>query len=279
MRPRRVRPEELGELASFCARQFGTEPDYFLRRWLADPAPGSFALVQELNGEPVAHVRVYARNIRLVKEAVPCAALANVAVSSSHRGRGLARSLIEACLQECLDQGFEVALLGTHIPSLYEHFGFKTVQTPDAILRPGNGSGWYEAAALTIEDRRRYSREHGERPGTFVRDEWYWKARDAWLPAEGWRLFRFEQTEGYCWLRGREEGGVVDEAVGECLPRLRERGVVPGRWRWRLPRALSTGLALEQPRTEFKMALSLRPGPDLSSLESPEAVIWRTDDF
>ena len=35
---RRVRPEELEELARFCARHFEAGPDYFLRRWRADPA-------------------------------------------------------------------------------------------------------------------------------------------------------------------------------------------------------------------------------------------------
>ncbi len=279
LRPRRVRRDELEDLASFCARQFQTGPNYFLRRWLADPAPNSFALVQELDGELLAHVRVYARTLQLVKGAVPCAALANVAVSASHRGRGLARSLMEACLDECLRQGFEVALLGTHIPGLYERFGFQVVRTLDTLVPPGDGAGWYETAGLTPEDRQRYSREHGGRPGAFVRDERYWEARDTWLLAEGWRVLRCEHAGGYCYRQEDGDGGVVDEAVGECLQRLRESGLAPGRWRWRLPAALATGLRLEEPRGEFKMARALRPSPDLSSLESPEAVIWRTDDF
>jgi hypothetical protein len=72
---------------------------------------------------------------------------------------------------------------------------------------------------------------------------------------------------------------VVDEAVGECLQRLRECGPASGTWRWRVPTELAAGLPLEQPGSEFKMARTLRAGRDLSSLESPAAVIWRTDDF
>jgi ribosomal protein S18 acetylase RimI-like enzyme len=274
-----VRPDELEDLARFCARQFEIGPDYFLRRWLNDPAPGSFALVQELNGEVVAHLRVYARSLQLAKGAVPCAALANIAVSTSHRGRGLARSLMEASLEECSRQEFQVALLGTHIPGLYERFGFKVVRTLDALIGPDGGTGWYETVGLTSEDRRRYLREHGGRPGTFVRDERYWEARDSWLLAEGWRVGRHEHAEGYCYRRQGRNGGVVDEAIGDCRQKLREGGPAPGRWRWRLPAAQATRLPLEEPDGEFKMARALRPGPDLSSLESPEAVIWRTDDF
>jgi predicted N-acetyltransferase YhbS len=274
-----VRPEELEELASFCARHFEAGPDYFLRRWRADPAADSFALVEELDGEVVAHVRVYSRALQLATGAVPCAAVANVAVSSSHRGRGLARSLIETCLEESVRAGFEVAMLGTHIPRLYERFGFRVMRTLDALVPPGDGAVWYEAAALTQADRQCYSQEHGERPGTFVRDEGYWAARDTWLRAEGWRVLRCEKAEGYCYVHEDGEDRIVDEAVGRCLHTLRDGGPGPGRWRWRVPVALAGGVALEPDTRAFRMARPLWEGLDLSSLESPEAVIWRTDDF
>lgn len=279
MRPRPVRPGELDRIARFCAGQFQIEPEYFLRRWRADADGDSFALVQELNGEVLGHIRVYGRRLWLDGAGVRCAALANVAVDAAHRGRGLARVLMEACLDECSRKGFGVSLLGTHIPALYERFGFQVVATPDALLNPGSGAGWYEAAGLTPEDRGLYAREHGDRPGTFGRDQPYWEARESWLPAEGWRLLRFRHAEGYCYVRDGPENGLVDEATGECLQRLRDCAPAPGRWRWRVPPALAVGLALEQTAADVRMARVLRPGLDLSSLQSPEAVIWRTDGF
>lgn len=111
--------------------QFAADPGYFLRRWLHDPAPESFGLVQEVDGEVVGHVHVFARRLVLAGATARCAGIGNVAVAATHRGRRLARPLLEACLEECAAEGYEVALLSTHLRGLYERFGFEVVPSLD----------------------------------------------------------------------------------------------------------------------------------------------------
>lgn len=232
-----------------------------------------------MDGEVVGHVHVFARRLVLAGATARCAGIGNVAVAATHRGRRLARPLLEACLEECAAEGYEVALLSTHLRGLYERFGFEVVPSFDARLPVSGDGGWREVEDLTDEDRELYQQEHGGRPGTFVRDDGYWIARNSWLFAEGWRVARHSEFDGYCYLRPGEGRGVVDEAVGGCARRLLEGAPAKETRSWRAPQSFARGLPLQPPEDEFNMVLAFDTGLDLTGLTSPEAVIWRTDGF
>jgi predicted N-acetyltransferase YhbS len=270
--------EEEERLARFCAEAFSADPSYFERRWRLDPAPDSFSLVLEIADQLVGHVHVFDRELELGSGPARCAGLANVAVSSRHRGKGYARLLLTECLRRCTEDGYKLSLLYTHVPAVYQAVGFEQVPEREVILPAGDGAGWVWGPERG-EDRELYGREYGGRPWTVHRDAAYWTARLGWLPAEGWQLLGSQEADGYCWVKVEGDGGLVDEAVGECARRLRMGAPGSGSWRWRVPLGASPELP-EAPEGEaVAMACGLAPGVTLDSFSAPGAIGWRTDAF
>lgn len=275
---RLARHSEEERLARFCAEAFSADPSYFKRRWRQDPAPGSFSLVLEIADQLVGHVHVFDRELELGPGPARCAGLANVAVSSQDRGKGYARLLLRECLERCAEEGYKLSLLYTHVPAVYEAIGFETVPEREVLLPAGDGAGWVSGAQRG-EDRELYARESGGRPWTVHRDSVYWTARLGWLPAEGWQLLDREDADGYCWVKAEGDGGLVDEAVGECSRRLLVGAPAPGSWRCRVPLGAVPELP-EAPEVEaVAMVRGLAPGVTLDSFSAPGAVGWRTDAF
>jgi len=275
---RLARPAETELLALFCAEAFSADLSYFQRRWLADPAPASFSLVMELGDELVAHVRVFDRELEIGGGSARCAGIGNVAVSPRHRGRGQAIRLLQECLSRCEAEGYELSLLYTHIPALYNAVGFETVPDREALLPRSDGEGWITASEGG-EDRDLYALEYGGRPWTVRRNDAYWGARFGWLQAEGWRLLVREDADGYCWVKTDEGGGRVDEAVGGCARRIRQMAPGPGSWRCRLPLGESPELRDAPKAAAVAMARPLATGLTLDSFRAPGAIGWWTDAF
>lgn len=265
-------------LAEFCADAFNASPDYFLRRWRLDPARGSFGVVLEDEGEIVGYLHAFERRLWLAGEPVRCAGFGNVAVSSRHRGRGHSLSLLEGALEESRNRGFEVALLYTHIPALYERVGFQTLPFHEIELAPGGDEGWRVVTELTDEDRRLYEAEHGERPGSVARDDSYWFARDEWLRAEGWRILKYEGDDGYCYVHFDDRGGIVDEATGGCARRVDSAAPRHGTWRRRLPNSAAK-LGITPSRVSFVMGRPLDDSSRLADVSWANGVFWQTDSF
>jgi predicted N-acetyltransferase YhbS len=245
--------EEEERLARFCAEAFSADPSYFERRWRLDPAPDSFSLVLEIADQLVGHVHVFDRELELGSGPARCAGLANVAVSSRHRGKGYARLLLTECLRRCTEDGYKLSLLYTHVPAVYKAVGFEQVMEREVILPAGDGAGWVWGPERG-EDRELYGREYGGRLWTVHRD-------------------------GHCWVKVEGDGGLVDEAVGECARRLRMGAPGSGSWRWRVPLGASPELP-EAPEGEaVAMACGLAPGVTVDSFSAPGAIGWRTDAF
>ena len=276
---RLARPAERNRLADFCGTVFDVSIDYFRRRWEYDPGAGSFGVVLESGDEIIGYAHVFDRQLNAGQRVLRCAGLGNVAVSPAHRGRGHAGALVERCLDEAGPRGFEVSLLYTHIPGLYERNGYRVVTTADVLVNGDSGADWYEVAELSGNDRRCYSRDHGTRRGTVVRDERYWKARENWLPEEGWRIFKHRRADGYCLVQRWAEEWRIDEAAGGCAQMLREGTPLAGSWRWRLPAAYAEGLRPAPPTDSIAMMRQLQEGIALRSLESADAVFWVSDAF
>jgi hypothetical protein len=203
-------------------------------------------------------------------------------VAAESRGRGYAHRLIQRCLEEAVSRGFQASLLHTHIPLLYERNGYRVLPTVDVILEGTASKGWFVAEALTASDWQLYCRDHGRRPGTMVRDQRYWEARERWLVPEGWHIFQHTDAVGYCmaWYAGDVHR--LDESAGDCTALLREGGprISPSaRWRWRLPREQVADLPLAPPNGSVAMVRPLVDDIDLGPLASPAAVLWMTDAF
>jgi GNAT superfamily N-acetyltransferase len=101
----------------------------------------SIAHTVEERGRPVAHAGVLLVPATLENRAVTVAGIHAVVVAPEHRGRGLARRVIEAAIATA-DQHTQTTVLFTSIPSLYERFGFRVIPEFDVVLdRPGARAG------------------------------------------------------------------------------------------------------------------------------------------
>lgn len=275
---RTARPGEEDRLARFCAEAFGISPAYFERRWAADPVPGSFGLVLEVEGELVAHLHVFERLLQLGDRAARCAGVGDVSVSPQHRGRGYSQELMRTTMVRCQDLGYEVSLLYTHAPGIYDRFGFEVLPVHEVRLPQGSGESWSEGE-LTDQDRVLYEKSHGGRPGTVRRDAAYWEARTRWLRAEGWKLLKAEGLDGYCWTIEEDGERRVDEAAGECAAKALRSPPGLGAWRGRLPLGEEFALPEAPPSSVVPMAAALQPRITLDSLRAPGAVNWLADAF
>jgi predicted N-acetyltransferase YhbS len=277
-RLRLAKLEETDRLAAFCADVFEMPADYFRRRWRHDPGLASYGVLLEVGGEILGYAHVFDRRLNAGAASLRCAGLANVAVAAAVRGRGYARALIERCIDEAASRGFQASLLHTHIPRLYERIGYRAIKTHDVALE-GAKPGWFEARELSAEDRQLYCRDHGSRPGTLVRDQRYWEAREQWLRPEGWRIFKHGDAGGYCMTWQQTDEPRIDEAAGDCLALLRQGGPKPANWRWRVPGRLAAKIAPAPPSQSVPMVRPLIEDIDLTALASPDAVLWMTDTF
>jgi GNAT superfamily N-acetyltransferase len=243
-----------------------------------DPASGSFSLVMELGDDLVAHVHVFDRQVEIGGGSARCAGIGNVAVSPQQRGKGHAMRLLQECLSRCEAAGFELSLLYTHIPTLYNAVGFETVPDREVLLPPGDGDGW-TTGPEGAEDRDLYALGYGGRPWTIRRNAAYWSARFGWLQAEGWRLLIRDDLDGYCWVKTDEGGSRVDEAVGACAQRIRQSAPGPGSWRCRLPLGESPELREAPKAAAVAMVRPLTAGMTLSAFTAAGAIGWWTDAF
>ena len=160
--------------------------------------------------------------------------IGNVAVHPNWQGRGIARALMEAVLEEILARGgrwagLEVQAGNQQARRLYEHLGFRDVGRTLHMLRPA-GLPWAGNSTPHPSLRRGHSHD-SEALIELVR---------AIVPESHRPLLRLPRADyqpGWertldCWLRGRrevwwvaEEGGAVRGAVRA----LHERGRCPDR--------------------------------------------------
>ena len=280
MKLRLARPEETDTLAAFCGVVYGVQPSYFWRRWQHDPASGSFGVILESAGRLVGYAHVFDRLVMLDREPGRCAGIGNVAVTHGERQRGHAGALVERCLREAEARGFELSLLYTHLPRVYEASGYRVVPTHDVVIEgTATPNGWLQASRLSTGDQRLYERAHRHRPGTIVRNPRYWAARERWLRPEGWRIFKHHEADGYCFVRQTGPNQVIDESAGGCAALLAQGGPGPGSWRRRVPPELATGLPSSSPPESYPMVRRISREPDIAALYSPAAVFWATDAF
>jgi len=150
------------------------------------------------NGRPVSCVQVFAKTIRLRREAVSLGGIGSVATHESQRGKGLASQLLRRAIERMCARGMALSLLFTGRFAFYEALGWEQIsmrlfklRAPAApvaaddalVVRPFRPEDLPAVAAL-------YDAYTEVLSGPTLRDERYWagQLRTAGTPGEDFRV-------------------------------------------------------------------------------------------
>jgi predicted acetyltransferase len=188
-------PEQLGAVAELCGKSFArTTTDCFRRFMELDPqADEATTLVGHVGGDLVATARIFARNIRWGEDTLTAGCIGNVATDPDHRRRGHAAKIMTRTIEVMESRGFEISLLFTDLPRVYEKVGYEVWQQ----------SVWSANASEAVagEDHRLAVREADQRSdlpslmqihnafdsghfGPAIRTERHWLSMPAMYPGD-----------------------------------------------------------------------------------------------
>lgn len=148
------------------------------------------SLVAEADGDLVAHLRLFPRELRLGTAArtLPVLGVGNVVTAREWRERGHLRRFLGRVLGAAERRPYAFALLWTYVPQVYARQGFETVTVPvtTAVVPPGHAPGApvsvdvfrYEDLPEVEEFAGRYA---AGLAGTTVRSHDYWVGQLRWL--------------------------------------------------------------------------------------------------
>ncbi len=177
---RPVTPDEFDALCAFLEEDFDDSSPW----GVVDEYPLVFAssnranlMVAVENGEIVSHVGMKTVQFRGPSLKLRLGLIGSVRTSPRHRGRGLARLLMQAAARRLFEVGAELALLWTSIPGFYEKLGW-TVAGSEFSLEVSRGKlpvagiggivrrltpdRWRDVVALHERERLRVMREPSE---------------------------------------------------------------------------------------------------------------------
>lgn len=243
MRIRNIRDHaERAQVARWTAAAFWPPYHFWTEGLLHEPGyrPERQRVV-EVDGEPVSHLRIVDREMRIGLATLRMGGIGAVVTAPEHRGRGYARALMQDTVDYLTAQGFDLTCL-SGIPDFYHRFGYATVmpyrlmrvRVPDALalssplivrlLVPADGPS---LAPL-------YDRCWRGRVGALIRDEATWR----------WQLNVTQQVDvavdasnrvrGYA-VHGRKadwvsEAAAADaDAVAALLRHLAQRAQAAGK--------------------------------------------------
>ncbi|HEX6419236.1 MAG TPA: GNAT family N-acetyltransferase [Acidimicrobiales bacterium] len=124
--PRLIRPDELPAVVDLLALGFGEGPvaPPEIRAAVEAVAEVDRTFVVEDEGRLVGTAAAYTFNLALPGGTVPMAAVTEVAVSPTHRRRGLLTALLEAVHDQALQRGEPLAGLTASEGGIYRRFGY-----------------------------------------------------------------------------------------------------------------------------------------------------------
>ncbi|WP_346657249.1 GNAT family N-acetyltransferase [Rhizobium herbae] len=119
-------PAAFAALVALLSDTFGIDVSLQDRFGGPDPTSMPFAYFDE-NGTCVANLSAFSMPMRVDARLVKAAGFQSGAVRPQWRGRGLYRELMRRALNWCDAQGFELGLLLTDKPAIYQPYGFKVL--------------------------------------------------------------------------------------------------------------------------------------------------------
>jgi len=216
---RRAGPGDVDAILDLLV-EYGLPRAYFEPLYLADRSyrPGQ-SWIAEQDGQLVAHLRVYDRRIRLHGVAVRIAGVGNVITGRAFRGQGYAGRLLAATAAGAAADGFAYSLLWTHLPVLYERYGWALIDQPAVratmpappITRTRARIVPFQPADLP-DTMRLYEATNARRTGPTVRSPDYWRAQLSWLGEDpgGFLLARRQDGSLGAYVRSRRRNGDVE---------------------------------------------------------------------
>ncbi|ALM74493.1 GNAT family N-acetyltransferase [Thermococcus barophilus] len=132
---RRAEKEDIEHIVDFMVKCFRTYREWGLNRekfltWLnCDNSIklGNIFLYEE-NGKIASMIQIVEREVKIGDDFLKCAGIANVCTAPEFRGRGIAKKLMSAVLQE-IDKNYEISALfagyGEIAHSIYRRYGFR----------------------------------------------------------------------------------------------------------------------------------------------------------
>jgi GNAT superfamily N-acetyltransferase len=194
---RRATPRDIDGILDLLT-EYDLPRAYFEPYYYRDPTyrPEHSWLV-EVDGRLAAHLRVYDRWIYMHGVTVHIAGIGNVITARAFRGQGFASQLLRAVTRDAPDAGFAYSLLWTHLPALYERFGWVGIDQEAIHASLNRVSEPCSALQYTADDlphvMRLYERTNQLRTGPTVRSAEYWRAQPAWTR---------EDPDGFLLTRG-----------------------------------------------------------------------------
>ena len=214
-----------------------TTRGYFEDHWAADPAASRDAqnvfLGLSGSGELVGSVRLYLRRIWVGGRERAVAGVGEVATRATHRGCGVASTLLDSAAQSMRARGIGLSMLHTSsAPGLYHKLGWRAVDATSILLPvtaetrlAESEEGWaLERVELTEEQDlhaelgRCYDAVATRFDGPAVRNQEYWRK---WVASEGRR------RRARCWAIRAPDDGVIAYATLTCSGWGRREGALP----------------------------------------------------
>lgn len=136
--------------------------------------------VVEQDGVLAAHVRLFERSIRMHDTTLRIAGLGNVITARAFRGRGHAGRLLQAMTSAARAEHFPYSILWTHIPALYERYGWVLVEehvmrasVPELPPMSGRIRDFSDEDLPDVS--RLYNAVNASRTGPTIRTQDYWR--------------------------------------------------------------------------------------------------------
>ena len=132
---RRAETEDIEDIVDFMVKCFRTYREWGLNRekflaWLKceNGVKLENIFLYEENGKIASMIQIVEREVKIGEDFLKCAGIANVCTAPEFRGRGIAKKLMNAVLQE-IEENYEISALlagyGEIAHSIYRRYGFK----------------------------------------------------------------------------------------------------------------------------------------------------------
>ncbi|MEQ8765134.1 MAG: GNAT family N-acetyltransferase [Planctomycetota bacterium] len=217
-------PEELEALCAFLEEDFDETTPWGVREeypLVFDETNRNNLFVAVENGLILSHVGVKPVQFRGPSLKLRLGLVGSVRTSPRHRGRGLARLVMQAAERRLFELGCELGMLWTSIPSFYEQFGWVIAGSEFSLEVPKSAVAQVAPVGavrrLTPERWRDVIAMHEREPLRVLRDPKDYEALFSIPGTETWVLDTAEGPIAYGVMgKGRDFSGCLHEWCGSA---------------------------------------------------------------